>query len=521
MLKTGVTVFCCLLVVAGAASAATPESDKLVIAGVEALEKKRNAEALSCFERALAIDSRDAEAHFFRGFALNELDRPADAIEAIERSYALGGRHPQMPYEKGRAYFRLERWFDAAREFEAYERGSPGQAATSVWLGRTYLFLGEIGKAETSLREAIRRDASLEPDLAGLLAVVAQYRIDPKGSRAVLEEMRRVEAGRSGLPPPERQVEAPDPEPERLEVEPEPDEKPADTLTLTARFDAGYNSNAIILGFGRELPQGVTQKHAAYVRGSAGFRAERKIDPLTTVSAGYSYTKTVFDTFEELEQDDNLVSVGFRRYVTSRIGLAVGGTDRYTQVGKKGYWNRVGVRPSVSWWHARTSVAELSYEEAQVYYFPSVSRVFNRDGSSGTWTLADYWTLEEAWPWGDRKLKGRLGATLSRHHTDGDDFDSEGTDYWAGLTFPLPGEVALELSCARLRERYDHVNSRADVAGTRRRDTGDVYDIQLSMPLGGEGVRGFVRYGATDNDSNVSAYNYNQYIASFGIEVKM
>lgn len=519
MLKAGLTTLFCALALA--ASAATPESDKLVISGVEALEKGRHAEALSCFEKALAIDPRDAEAHFFRGFTLNELERPDDALEAIERSRALGGRHPQMPYEKGRACFRLERWFDAAREFELYEQWSPGQAPTSVYLGRSYLFLGEIGKAEGKFREAVRRDASLAPDLTGFFAVIEQYRVDPKGTRTVLEEMRRAAAGISELPPPERQVEAPDPEPERVVIEPEPDERPTDTLTATARVDAGYNSNAIVLGLGRELPLGVSRRHSTYLRASAGFRAERRVDPLTTIAAGYSYTKTYFDSFDELEQDDNLVSVNFRRYVSARWGLSLGGTDRYTQVGQKSYWNRVGVRPSVSWWHTKTSVAELAFEEAHLSYFPSVSKAFSRDGSSGIWTLADYWTFDRVWPWGDRKLKGRIGATRSGYHTEGDDFDSKGTDYWAGTALPLGWDLTLDLSYTRLRERFDHANSRAEIAGTRRRDTGDVYDIQLSMPLGQEGVKGYVRYGATNNDSNVGAYSYNQYVASIGVEIKM
>lgn len=500
---------------ASAPLAANPQSDAQVLAGVEALQKGRHAEALDRFDKAVAADSNDAEAHFFRGFALNELKRPAEALEAVEASRKLGGRHPQMPYEKGRAYFRLGRWFEAAREFEQYELWSPGQAATSVYLGRSYLFLGELGKAQTHLDEAVRRDAALAPNLKGLFGVIEQYRVDPKGAREILEAMRREASGLPETPAEEAPVEAVPPPPE------EPEEiEPKDLFTATARGEAGYNSNAVIVGVGRELPLGVPQRHASFARGLVGFRYERKVDEATGVQAAGSYTHTEFETFDELRQDDTVVSLGARRTLTRRVAFSFGGSNRYTQVGNKPYWNRVSVRPSVAWWHARSSVAELSFEEARISYFPTVAQVFNRDGTSTFWTLADYWTLD-LWPWGDGKLKGRIGATLSDHHTQGDDFDSEGADYWAGITFPLPRDIALDLAYANGRERFDHPNSQADVLGTRRRDALDAYDAQLGVPLIKERLRLSLRYTAIDNNSNVGLYHYNQEIISFGIEYKM
>ena len=49
--------------------------------------------ALPLFDRALTLDPKNDEAHFYRGITLKELGRPADAVAAIRRSTELDPKH--------------------------------------------------------------------------------------------------------------------------------------------------------------------------------------------------------------------------------------------------------------------------------------------------------------------------------------------------------------------------------------------------------------------------------------------
>ena len=63
------------------------------------LGKKR--EALAMFDRLLQVAPDDAEAHFNRGFLLQELNDHAGAMAAFERAIALNPDHDRAHYGLG------------------------------------------------------------------------------------------------------------------------------------------------------------------------------------------------------------------------------------------------------------------------------------------------------------------------------------------------------------------------------------------------------------------------------------
>jgi len=78
----------------------------------------RPAEALTCYERALEIDPRDAEAWSAKGAALAGLGRPAEALTCYERALEINPRFLEAWYNKGVALARLGRHAEALACYE-------------------------------------------------------------------------------------------------------------------------------------------------------------------------------------------------------------------------------------------------------------------------------------------------------------------------------------------------------------------------------------------------------------------
>jgi len=59
-------------------------------------------EAVSAFDRALAIDKDQYLAYHEKGVALARLGRYEEAVAALSDAIALDGKKPETHYEKGR-----------------------------------------------------------------------------------------------------------------------------------------------------------------------------------------------------------------------------------------------------------------------------------------------------------------------------------------------------------------------------------------------------------------------------------
>ncbi len=490
-----------------ASCAASEASRQAVQEGIGALERKSYESALASFSKAAAADPRDGAAFFYKGFALNQLGRSNEALAALAEAQALGGGHADLPFEQGRSLFRLGRWYEAAQMMERYEEAVPGRASTSLYLGRAYFFLGDLTRAERNFKEAIRRDPSLAASLAEFLALVDRYRADPAWGHRLTAYLRREITGEKELTEEEEIAAA------LAALKAAAPVEGHSTLNATVHIEGGYNSNAIVLGVGRELPQGVPQKHAFFARESLTLRHAWAMRAGAGASLAYTYTRTDFETLDEIAQDDNLLTFDLRRRFGEHFGAAVRATERYTQVDRSGFWNHVALRPSAAFWHAGDAVAELSWEHARLSYFPSVAEALDRDGASDTLALTEYLTMFQG------KVKPRAGVSLGRNRTDGSDFDSKVFTAWAGAALPLPGEITVDVAYAASRERFDHPNTLHDPAfGERRKDTVEFVDLQMRRPSW-RGAEGSIRYTLTDTGSNVGIYQYDQSIYSFSIDV--
>jgi tetratricopeptide (TPR) repeat protein len=90
----------------------------LLARGQALLEQRHPVDALTCFEQAIALDGRAANAFIKKGAALERLGRLDEALTSYERALKLDESHADAYIGKGNVLNRLERYQEALACFE-------------------------------------------------------------------------------------------------------------------------------------------------------------------------------------------------------------------------------------------------------------------------------------------------------------------------------------------------------------------------------------------------------------------
>ncbi|HEU4753688.1 MAG TPA: tetratricopeptide repeat protein, partial [Armatimonadota bacterium] len=88
-------------------------------AGIQALNEKRSADALSLFRQALQDDPSDPALYAYLGIAYGQAGRFAEAAHALRRAVTLSPRSAPMRFNLAQALERLGRPEEAIGEYQA------------------------------------------------------------------------------------------------------------------------------------------------------------------------------------------------------------------------------------------------------------------------------------------------------------------------------------------------------------------------------------------------------------------
>src|SRR3990172_676047 len=139
-------------------------------------------EALKKSSAAVKADPNNHQALLTQGSALNRLGRHGQALSSLAQAAKLGSTHPALAFETGWSLLRLGMYPQAIAQLEKYEKMQPGLGQTSEFIGRSYLFLNELDKADAKLKEAIQRDARLKPTALFHQALLETLRKNPQAA---------------------------------------------------------------------------------------------------------------------------------------------------------------------------------------------------------------------------------------------------------------------------------------------------------------------------------------------------
>ncbi|PYK97163.1 MAG: hypothetical protein DME19_17255 [Verrucomicrobia bacterium] len=108
----------------------TPQVSIFIGKGQALLNLGQVDEALRCFDRAILLDPRNAEALLKRGMALEQLHRMEQALDSYERAIAADNSMTQAYLHKGAVCSRLLRFQEALACYEKALRAEPRPAAS-------------------------------------------------------------------------------------------------------------------------------------------------------------------------------------------------------------------------------------------------------------------------------------------------------------------------------------------------------------------------------------------------------
>lgn len=136
--------------------------DRVAIAA-EYLQSGENDRAMLHLKKALAMDSRSADAHNLMAILLEREGDAKGADKHYRRAIGLRESFSQAHNNYGVFLFKRGDYQGAARHFETAsgDLGYPLRAAAFEGLGRSQMKLGDMERAESAFQRALRIDAGL------------------------------------------------------------------------------------------------------------------------------------------------------------------------------------------------------------------------------------------------------------------------------------------------------------------------------------------------------------------------
>ena len=491
----------------------SPRSAELIDSGGARLGEGDFEQALASFEAAAGEDAADAEAPFFAGVALNRLNRAQDALSRFARAEALGLDHPELPFEKGWSLLMLRRWEEAARQLIRYDAASPGRGQTSEFLGRAYLAMGEYGRAEAALAEALRRDPELSPTVGVYRALLHQRRGDEAAARDELAGLLR------GAPDSitGRVVRA------RLDAVPQSPDGVQRPWELGVSLGWGYNSDARGLAFVRPRNQEtVPEEGSAFAR----LRVDGAYSPVTTardrLTLGYQLQA---DSYAEQRNDpdlfDQYVYVEHWHALGDKLSATLRVSGNCTLLGEDPYRDQFAAHAGVGWRLRPGLSVQAAYTYAYNDYRYDIDVVIepppsdadlaamNADANVHTFTISAAYEVPGS------RARVRAGYFHTLNLADGREFDYHADGLFAGVTFAMPWKIAADVFYVRTFDQYDHASGTVIPPVTRRDET-DGLTVRLSRPLT-RNASAYVEYNYNHDDSNIDGYDFNQHVVSSGL----
>lgn len=496
-----------VIVFVGDLSIASPRSSQLIDEGVVELRSGRPEAALKTFLQASREDSKDSEAVFFSGMALNRLGRWAEALEKLTSAKQLDFNHPELPFEMGWSLVTLRRWDEAIEQLKAFEAQNPGRGQTAEFLGRAYLAQGKLKEADEAFTEALRRDPDLRPTVSVYRTILRQRQGDEAAARDQLSTLFRI---------------APNtPIAQLIGTQLLPIAAPAaGPWNLTLRTALGYNSDARgVASFDTVNLQKPPKNNSTFAR----FGLDTSYDIITTrtdrLSAGYDL---LADSYFRQETDPDLLDQIFylewsfsdidqRTTMTYRIW------DNYTLVGEDDFRNEIAGQATFDWRILSTMFLEGSYRYAHddyLYFIEPVvginAKTLSRDAEAQTLTFSANLALPA------QRMRLRAGYFHNWNKAVGSDFDYHSDGLFAGLTAALPWKITADALYSFTWDRYEHPNSASPDPTLRRTDDAASFSLRLTRPIA-QHMSIYFEYDFNHDDSNIRGYDYDQQITSGGL----
>ena len=474
---------------------ADEKSQALILRGAAEIGRNRFAEALVLFQQAVQADPKDGDAHFMAGLALNRLGRHAEALTSLQQAEKLKTQYRDLYFELGWAHLFVHEYQRAVELLTHYESIKPGRGLAQELLGRAYLALNQDDKAETALREALRRDPRLAPTVNYYLGALALRRGEREKGAKMLQELAQQQRGTavgqsaSDLLDQQRLGER--------------------RWNVGFSLQGGYDSNAIRLGDSTAVPPGLRRRNAGTTQLSLGGSYDLVRSDADTLRAAYDFGANFYAGISDFDTLDHRFSLLYRRRFGTLLAANLVMEHHYGEIGRRPLSYDFTLSPSLEVRLTDWVSLAIPYTVTIAQNYLSVAAPLDRSGNSHS---LGFGLSLPSLPAG---LRGRIGYSHTWNRTDGSDYDFQSNSIFTGLNLPLPWQTVLDASYTRTFERYDNLNS-LSASPLRRRDDVDIVRVQLVKavtPLWS--VR--LAYDFVRNDTNLRIFDYHRHAGTAGV----
>lgn len=512
--RVSVCAFVCLLAWSGFQTQASPQSERLTRAGLEKLKNQDVKSAAKLFNSAVKADRNDGKAIFYLGVALNRLNLHDLAFRQFQSSIRLKQFHRDLGFEAGWAAQATGRNRSAIAFLEPYVKKNSRNAKAHEFLGRAYAATKQWGKADASLREAMRLNPALKPTVLLALSQIASQRGDVATANNLANRiLREAPTSRIGGALSTRQA---------LDLSQQPRRRgPKKPWSAYVATTIGHNDN--VIGFSGEfaLPPEITSKSAGFVTVEGGGKYAWTLGSDQTVTAGYDVRiDTFFGLAEQDVWDNNFYALYERalRQLSGNVVASVRASYGRTQVNGDRFQDAFTVRPAVSFQPHENVGMEFFFARtmSDVNESDGIAANDSRDADQNVFGGRMAVTIPEA------NMAVTVGLARLHNNADGSDNGYRATQFSLGARVMLFDDYTVNAQYTKTDYNYTAPHSLAPFIATglgfafAREDDVAAFDLRVSRPIN-DMVSGFAKFQFTDTTSNLRLFTYSQQVIGAGL----
>ncbi|MFZ5563529.1 MAG: surface lipoprotein assembly modifier [Thermodesulfobacteriota bacterium] len=436
------------------------------------------------FAQALATDAANPFYNYYMARVYMEKQEYPKAVVHLDRARSSGQEIPGMAFDWAMVHYRLADYATAARLFGVVSQTEPDNAIARYYEGVSQYRQQEYDKALVSLQNAGAMNSSVKPNAAYYVGMCYLGKGDTARARENFAY-----AADNATDPQTRNAAAAQLKALSQKV------RQGKRYGLTAKVEAEFNNNVLLEPADNEALYSNEDDWVFTGLLSGNYDLIRA----GNFAAGLGYTHSQ-SWYADLSEYDLIGSRGdvYARYQAGRYRAALSYRPAYYWINEESYLMRHEIRPSV------TAKLSDALRTSLTYAYKRDNNMFNndRDGHINEGMLR----LIYAIPGGIGDLLAGAGYEVNSATHNDYDYDAVKTELAAKLYLPWRSAVTLAGE-GRFRE-YDHVDSIYGVARDDNRYRGsvvfekDLYQEILSVGAG---------YTYTDNDSNISDYEYRSH----------
>ena len=278
-----------------------------------------------------------------------------------------------------------------------------------------------------------------------------------------------------------------------------------------------YRDNAALLPDDEDKPDDIEAKGDSLLTYSLGGNYDFYTIGKHKFTAGLYYTGIRHKELKSFDGDSVTGTVGWKFTEPRQYQLRTTVAFSHSWYGHDNYSNNFSITPGVSYCWNNWTWTDFDYSYSRPVYLNNPPSEADRSGQYHFFSLGQKFRHNSLLIDGKNTYWG-ITTIYYISNTEGSDYDSHAYGVSLRIIQEFAWGITVSTSLARLKNNFEHVNSRSD-DNSRRHDTRDSLFLRVSKKFK-PWLYGYIGYRYLKNNSNIEDYEYhtNNYSIGIGVE---